>query len=98
MGQKETPIENYLRDRVKHEGGEIRKVKWLGRDGAPDRLIWWSGPRFAFVECKAPGEEVEWRSAQGREIRRLREDGFAVYVVDSREAVDTMIVEVKGRG
>ena len=36
---KEAKIEKYLCDRVKMLGGEVRKVKWIGRRGAPDRLV-----------------------------------------------------------
>ena len=32
----EAKIEKYLCDRVKMLGGEVRKVKWIGRRGAPD--------------------------------------------------------------
>lgn len=37
--QRERGIEAYLVKRVKELGGEIRKVKWVGRDGAPDRVV-----------------------------------------------------------
>lgn len=95
MGRPEGRIEGYLRRRVKEEGGEIRKLRWIGRRGGPDDLIWFSGGRLAFVECKAPGEEVDWRSVQGREIRRMHDDGLEVYVVSSFEQVDDMIQRVK---
>ena len=36
---RESVIEQYLVDRVKALGGEVRKVKWIGRRGAPDRLV-----------------------------------------------------------
>lgn len=36
---RESTIENYLVERVKAMGGEVRKVKWVGRNGAPDRLV-----------------------------------------------------------
>lgn len=88
-------MENYLRRRVKEEGGKIRKVRWLCRDGAPDNLVWWSGPRAAFIECKAPGVRVNPKDPQAREIARLRADGWTVYVVDSREMVEGVIREIK---
>lgn len=94
MGAPEAKIENYLRKRVKAERGQIRKLSWLGRRGAPDDFVWWPGPRFAFVECKAPGGVLS--TLQVREIGRLRDDGFKVYVAYSYEDVDAMIAEVKG--
>jgi hypothetical protein len=35
----EKEIEAYLVEQVKKLGGEVRKVKWIGRNGAPDRLV-----------------------------------------------------------
>lgn len=36
---RESQVENYLVERVKALGGEVRKVRWIGRNGAPDRLV-----------------------------------------------------------
>lgn len=36
---RESQIERYLVKRVKELGGEVRKVQWVGRQGAPDRLV-----------------------------------------------------------
>lgn len=36
---KEAHIERHLVRRVKELGGEVRKVAWVGRQGAPDRLV-----------------------------------------------------------
>lgn len=36
---RERDIEEYLVDRVKAMSGEVRKVKWVNRRGAPDRLV-----------------------------------------------------------
>lgn len=36
---RESVIEKHLVDAVKALGGEVRKVKWIGRRGAPDRLV-----------------------------------------------------------
>lgn len=36
---RERDIERYLVKRVKELGGEVRKVVWPGRRGAPDRLV-----------------------------------------------------------
>ena len=36
---RESVIEKYLVQRVKALGGEVRKVNWIGRRGAPDRLV-----------------------------------------------------------
>jgi hypothetical protein len=66
---RESEIENYLVERVKALGGEVRKVKWIGRNSAPDRVVMLPGtppiagalpemlapPRMVWVELKAPG-------------------------------------------
>lgn len=98
MGRPEASVENYLRRRVKETGGRYRKLQWIGRRGAPDQLIWWTWPRVALIECKAPGETIEPGSQQEREINRLLTDAWPVYIVNSREAVDMVIAEVRGVG
>lgn len=61
---RESDIEKYLVKQVKVLGGEIRKVRWIGRRGAPDRLVMLPG-RSVWVELKAPGEKA--RPHQARE-------------------------------
>lgn len=36
---RESTIEKHLVKRVKALGGEVRKVQWIGRRGAPDRVV-----------------------------------------------------------
>lgn len=36
---RERDIEKYLVDKAKQSGGVVRKVKWIGRVGAPDRVL-----------------------------------------------------------
>lgn len=99
MGKREGSVEDHLRKQVKANGGIIRKVRWIGRRGAADDLVSFGFPNVALVECKAEGEEVDWKSPQGREIERLRADGWPVYVVSSRVAVDLLIsVMLEERG
>lgn len=88
----ERDIERYLVKRVKANGGEIRKVKWIGRKNAPDRLVmlpfdYGCGQSF-FVEVKRPGEEPT--AAQAREHERMNACGLYVYVVDSFDRVDDL--------
>lgn len=90
----EGKIEAYLRRRVLETGGRIRKLSWIGRRGAPDRLVWWPGPDLVFVEVKAPGKKAT--KQQEREHDRLRADGFCVLVVDSLEGAEAAVVAVRG--
>lgn len=98
MGKPESRVENRLRKRVKEEGFSIRKVRWIGRRGAADNLVWSRFPLAAFVECKAEGEDVDWRSQQGRELRRAADDGWPVFVVNDFEGVEEVITFLKTGG
>jgi hypothetical protein len=85
---RERTIERYLIDRTKAVGGECRKLKWVGRNAAPDRLVMLNG-RTIFVELKAPGEKC--RPSQIREHERMRRVGQIVEVVDSFARVDEVL-------
>lgn len=76
-----------LRQAIISHCGEIRKVQWQGRAGAPDWLVMlWGGALF--VETKAPGEVP--RRSQIVEFRRIyRASGIPVLVIDrSEDAID----------
>lgn len=96
---RERDIERHLVKRVKELGGEVRKVQWIGRRGAPDRLVMlpyqWHGPaayfvgRCFWVELKAPGKKAE--PHQVREHERMRAMGQRVVVIDSIEGVEELL-------
>lgn len=94
---RESDIEKYLVDCVKVAGGEVRKVKWIGRKGAPDRLVMLrTGLRVGeyyttavWVELKAPGKKAE--PHQVREHKRMHAMGQLVVVIDSFEGIDTLM-------
>lgn len=85
---RESIIEQYLVLRVESMGGEVRKVRWIGRRGAPDRLVMMPNMR-AWVELKATG--VKPAPHQLREHKRMRAMGERVEVVDSLEGVDALL-------
>lgn len=87
---KERDIESYLKLRVESIG-EVRKGQWIGRRGAPDRLVLIGGttPWSCYVELKAPGKKPT--KAQLREHARLRGYGLRVEVIDSLEGVDALL-------
>lgn len=90
---RERDIEKHLVKRVKELGGEVRKVKWIGRRGAPDRVVMlspyrrWGGT--IWVELKAPGVKPE--PYQLREHERMRAMGQQVVVIDSIEGVEELL-------
>ena len=100
MSGPESKIEYYLKKRVVASGGRVRKLRWIGQRGAPDRFIWWPeeqkgmGPIACLVEVKAPGKKAT--AQQLREHARLRADGFSVVVAASVEEVDAMIENMMG--
>lgn len=86
---RESDIEDYLVRRVVANDGEVRKVKWIGRRGAPDRRVMLPG-RCVWVELKAPGKKPE--AHQTREHKRMRAMGEDVRVIDSFKGVDNLLV------
>jgi hypothetical protein len=87
---REKYIENYLVNRVRLAGGEVRKVRWVGRRGAPDRFIMLPN-RIVWVELKAPGKAAQ--PYQLREHERMRRYGLDVVVIDSIEAIEKLVKE-----
>jgi hypothetical protein len=85
---RERDIEAYLVNRVQSLGGEIRKVNWIGRRGAPDRCVMLDG-KTIFIELKAPGVAAE--PHQLREHARMRKMGQRVEVIDSLEGVEALL-------
>ena len=75
IATRESHVEDRLVKRVKECGGEVRKVSWQGRKGAPDRLVMLPEgrdqfrlkedqhpPRTIWVELKAPGKGATFPS------------------------------------
>lgn len=95
----ERDIEKRLVQRAKELGGEVRKVKWIGRSGAPDRLLMlpytvngdgrMNLPKTIWVELKAPGKKPE--PHQLREHARMRKMGQRVEVIDSYEQIEELL-------
>ncbi len=85
---RESKVEKYLVQKVIEAGGVTRKLKWIGRNDAPDRFVVIQGVTV-LVEVKAPG--LLPRASQKSEIKKLRNAGAQVVLVDCYKAVDEMI-------
>lgn len=86
---REKDIEAYLYKRVLERGGMIRKTQWIGRRGAPDRVVFLPGGKTIWVELKATGKKPE--PHQAREHMRMRSYGQRVEVIDSYAGVDELL-------
>lgn len=98
----EGKVEDYFVKQCEASGALVRKLAYIGRRGAPDRMVIW-GERYMagdwlpspleidFVELKAPGQKPD--PHQEREHERLRALGCNVFVIDSKEAVDRYIAK-----
>ena len=85
---RERDIERALVQAVRKAGGEVRKVQWPGRVGAPDRLVMLPGV-LVWVELKAPGRKPTIH--QLREHERMRAMGQTVLVIDSIGAIEEVL-------
>ncbi|WP_292234531.1 hypothetical protein [Mesorhizobium sp.] len=75
----QTPVTNYARSL----GWRARRMQYIGRHGCPDSWFF-KGGRVIVIEFKDLGEPPKLH--QVREIKRLRESGIAVHVIDTPEA------------
>lgn len=89
---RESDIEIYAVKEVRKLGGVAYKFTSPGRIGVPDRIMLFPNGIIYFVEFKAPGKKPT--EGQLREHKRIRDLGFYVEVVDSKEDVDHMLNRV----
>jgi Holliday junction resolvase len=92
---RERDIEKYLRDEIRKVGGRAYKFVSPGNNGVPDRIIFLPGARVVFVETKAPGKAPT--TLQAAQIAKIKAFGFRVYIVDSKDKVDELVREVRGK-
>lgn len=102
----EGKVDDYLVAQCEAHGALIRKLAYIGRRGATDRMVVWPAVQdpvdccaretpVDFVELKAPGKKPD--AHQEREHKRLRDLGCNVFVIDSKEAVDQYVAMRTGR-
>lgn len=90
---REKYVEQRLVSEVKKHGGLCLKLASTGLDGIPDRLVLMSKGKIAFVELKAPKQKP--RKLQLVRIKKLKEMGFSVYVLDNVEDIGGVIDDIQ---
>ena len=80
MPVHESNIELECCNRAERHGWTQRKLKYQGRNGAPDRVFYGHG-RVVFIEFKRPGGDR--RALQVKEIRLMKEAGIEAHFCDS---------------
>lgn len=83
---RESSVESLFVRRAKEHGWVVRKLQWVGRRHAPDRVMLGEGARIVFIELKAPQGRLH--PGQQREHARLRALGFRVAVLWNKEEVE----------
>lgn len=87
----ESTIENYFRKQViRHLKGLPLKLTSPSMNGLPDRIVLLPGGKIFFVELKDRGKKA--RPLQLVVHGILQRLGFKVYVIDSKEQVDEVII------
>lgn len=88
----EKDIEKYLTRQIKLIGGLCYKFTSPGVRGVPDRIVLHRGNVF-FVEVKRPGGKP--RKDQLKIIEKFNNQLIPVFVIDTKEKVDTLIYAMK---
>ena len=89
----EKEIEKYLRDKIKNLGGIAYKFISPGNNGVPDRIVLIPGGKIIFVELK--NEHGKTSNLQDTQIARIRNLGFDVRIINSKQKVDEFINEIQ---
>lgn len=78
----ESYIEKKVVARFQENGWLVRKLAWIGRVGAPDRILM-KNSVCVFIEFKSKGEKP--RPTQVIEHKKMRNAGMEIYVIDNIE-------------
>lgn len=73
-------VEGAVVGKAELAGYEVRKVQWIGRRGAADRVFFGHG-KCIWIEFKAPGKEPVGQ--QAREIKKLKKLYPHIHVCDN---------------
>lgn len=90
---REKTIEAKLVKAVKSMGGIAPKISSANYDGMPDRLVFLTDGKLAFIELKAPGKKL--RPLQEKRKRQLESLGFLVFCIDGIEQIGGILDEIR---
>lgn len=90
--ESEKDIEKHLREKVKAIGGKAYKWVSPGNNGVPDRIVCLPGGKIVFAELKTTGREPTALQLVQHAI--LRQLGFEVRVIDSKQGVNELINDI----
>lgn len=76
----ESSVEKTVVDYAEKRGWLVRKLRWIGRVGAPDRIFIRDG-RVVFIEFKKPRKKAI--GLQGKEGRRIIDHGGEWHQIDN---------------
>lgn len=91
---KEKYIEQQLIKAVKARKGMALKLYSPSYIGVPDRLVLIAFGHIGFVEVKAPNKAP--RPIQIKRHEELRNLGFKVYVLDSKDQIEGILNDIEG--
>lgn len=91
---KEKQIEELLIKAVKKRHALALKLYSPSYIGVPDRLVLIAFGHIGFVEVKAPNKAP--RPIQLKRHEELRNLGFKVYVLDSKDRIEEILNEIEG--
>lgn len=91
----ENTVEKKLVNGVKKLGGLVRKAQWIGRRGAPDRLILYCGKVF-FVELKSPTGKLSPHQLKEQEL--FLAQGIPIYTLKNTEEVKEFLDKLEKYG
>lgn len=90
----EKAIERYLVEEVERRGGLCLKYDNPHSIGYPDRIVILPGYPIVWVEVKSKGKKP--RPIQEKRHAQLRNLGQRVFVIDSREGVQDVLIKAIG--
>lgn len=87
----EGKVQRYCAAGFKRIGGLVRKLKWEGRNGAPDLCIFMPGGIVLFIEVKKDNGKV--RVTQSKEHKRMKDRNAHVYIIRTVEEANTLFAK-----